>query len=112
MSTVGGCGLNEDHIKNFLCSERFNDFLRNNCDVRQISDQLLAKKIISRSNYEKIDLNTSLDRANANLFILLYDDLSLAKLQSLSDVLKSDTTRSTHQELAKRIDQFLEKYQN
>ena len=96
--------------RDFLCSKRFNDYLRNNCDVRQISAELLAKKIISRSNYEKIDLNTSLDRANANLFDLLYSDPSLANLQSLSDVLKSDTTALVHQELAKRIDQFLEKY--
>ena len=106
-SGVGGCSLIEDHIRNFVCSERFNDYLRNNCDVRQISDQLLAKKIISRSNYEKIDVNTSLDRANANLFGLLYANPSLAKLQSLSEVLKSDTTTLVHQELAKRIDQFL-----
>ena len=109
-SGVGGSGLIEDHIRNFLCSERFNDYLRNNCDVRQISAELFAKKIISRSNYEKIDLNTSLDRANANLFGLLYTDPSVVKLQSLSEVLKSDTTTLVHQELAKRIDQFLNKY--
>ena len=109
-SGVGSSGSNEDHIRYFLCSERFNDYLLNNCDVRQISAELLAKEIISRSNFEKILINTSLYRANANLFGLLYSDPSLAKLQDLSVVLKSDTTRSTHQELAKRIDQFLKIY--
>ena len=59
-----------------------------------------------------MDLNTSIDRANANLFALLYADPSLAKLQSLSEVLKSDTTTLVHQELAKIIDQFLKSNRN
>ena len=106
-SDVGSCGSIEDHIRDFLRSERFNDYLRNNCDVRRISDQLLAMKIISLSDYETISPTVKSSQANSCLFALLYSDPSLAKLQDLSEVLRSDTTKSTHQELAKRIDQFL-----
>ena len=111
-SGVGSSGSIEDHIRDFLCSERFNDYLHNYCDVRCISDQLLAMKIISTSDFETISPKVESSQANSCLFVILYKDPSVAKLQDLSEVLKSDTTRSTHQKLAKRIDQFLKSNRN
>ena len=111
-SRVGDCGLNEDLIRNFLCSEKFNDYLLDNCDVRRISVKLLAKKVISLADCETISPKVDIAQANSYLFLILCKDPSVAKLQILSEVLKSDTTRSTHQELAKIIDQFLKSNRN
>ena len=110
-SGVGGCSLIEDHIKDFLRSEEFSVYLFDHCDVRRISVKLLAKNTISLADCEAISPKVDIALANSCLLLILHEDPSVTKLQSLSEVLKSDTTRSTHQELAKRIDQFLKKYQ-
>ena len=97
----------ERKIRTFLSSNHFLDYFRSFCDVRRIGVYLQQSKVLEIDDLEK--MVHSLDRrsANTNLYILLNNDPSLAKLKALSNALREDRTHGCHEELADRIDQFI-----
>ena len=56
---------------------------------------------------EKMAPDVDLTSAKTNLYILLENNPSLAKLKALSEALREDYTHGCHEELADRIDQFI-----
>ena len=64
-------------------------------------------KVLERGDLQKMAPDVDLTSANTNLYILLDNDPSLAKLKALSEALREDYTHGCHEELADRIDQFI-----
>ena len=77
------------------------------CDVRRIAPRLRQSEVLERGDLQKMAPDVDLTSANTNLYILLDNDPSLAKLKALSKALREDHTHGCHEELADRIDQFI-----
>ena len=82
------------------------DHFSASCDVRRIAHYMREIKVLERGDLQKMAPDVDLTSANTNLYILLDNDPSLAKLTALSDALREDHTHGCHEELADRIDQF------
>ena len=92
-----------------MSSNHFLDYFRSNCDVRRIAECLQQSKVLEIDDLEKMVRSVDRRSANTNLYILLNNDPSLAKLTALSEALREDYTHGCHKELADRIDQFISK---
>ena len=97
----------KEKIRTFLSSRDFKNHFYASCDVRRIAHYMRQSKVLERGDLQKMAPDVDLTSANTNLYILLDNDPSLAKLKALSEALREDHTHGCHEELADRIDQFI-----
>ena len=79
------------------------DHFSASCDVCRIAHYMREIKVLERGDLQKMAPDVDLTSTNTNLYILLNNDPSLAKLKALSKALREDHTHGCHEELANRI---------
>ena len=99
--------ITQQRVESFISSPSFHDFLHNSCDVRRIATKLHALKAISREELDTMEPLANLRKANSSLYFSLTRNLSVTRLQLVSEALTFDAFHESHQILAKRINKFV-----
>ena len=101
--------LSEDDVRGFLQDKNiaFHKYMRDFCDVKSIASSLLRMKTINSGISSRLNAAPTSEEAADIWFDILFKEGSVKKLQAMSEALKEDSTRESHQKLAKKIDDFL-----
>ena len=86
--------------------EKNQKFIKNGCNFKRISTDLLQLRVIDKSQLNKL-LHSDILEANQHMYLILESDLSPPKLSKVAEALEGDTTHDGHQDLACRIRECL-----
>ena len=81
-------------------------FIKSECDFRNIATNLLASGVITHFECERL-LHSISEQANQEMYLILERSPSLEKLAKVADALATDETHDPHQELVRRIREFI-----
>ena len=101
--------LSEDDVRGFLKDKNvaFHKYMKDYCDVKSIASSLLRMEAIKPGTSRRLNDAPTPEEAADIWFDILFKEGSVKKLQAMSEALKEDSTRESHQKLAKKIDKFL-----
>ena len=101
--------LSEDDVRGFLKDKNvaFHKYMKDFCDVKSIASSLLRMEAIKPGTSSRLNAAPTSEEATDIWFDILFKEGSVKKLQAMSEALKEDSTRESHQKLAKKIDNFL-----
>ena len=97
----------EEMIRDFLSGEKILSRLLDNCDVRQVAPSLLAKKAISRGQFDALGPSVDVSSANSAFFSFLFGDPSVEKLEKVVECFQKDKYHHNNCKLARDIEGFL-----
>ena len=80
-------------------------FIKSKCDFRNVATNLLASGVINHFESERL-LHSISEQANQEMYLIL-ERSSLEKLAKIADALATDETHDPHQELVRRIREFI-----
>ena len=81
-------------------------FIKSECDFRNVATNLLASGVITHFESERL-LHSISEQANQEMYLILEGCPSLEKLAKVADALATDETHDPHQELVRRIREFI-----